>query len=132
MPANPKTPRLGDLLICDDVRLEADGRYSLMGVYPGSVVTVHQLPTIISQLAFCFRFSGVTPTTKADFVFRSPDGHEARPISANPLQAPPETEEAIYIVHAAPLQVSQPGEHRIFIKASTHILETSFRIAQPK
>lgn len=132
MPAATETPQLAGLLICDDVRLEVDGRYSLMGVYPGATVTVHQLPTIISQLAFCFRFAGLPSSATADFVFRAPDGHEARPSSAKLLESESSTTDAMFVVHASPLQVSQAGWHSIFIRIGPTILESGFRIEQPR
>ncbi|WP_019628343.1 hypothetical protein [Thioalkalivibrio sp. AKL10] len=124
-------PSLDDLLICDDVRREDDGRLSLMGVHTGATVVVHQLPTIISQLSFVLRFSGLERELELSSRIKAPDGHEAHPAPGRKLAPQTQAGEALYVLQAAPIQISVAGWHELHIKLGATTLKTGFRVVQP-
>ncbi|MBQ0725704.1 MAG: hypothetical protein KBT51_09955 [Cycloclasticus sp.] len=112
------TPTLIDIIFCDDVREEKNGRYSLMGVYPTKEISVQQLPTIINQLNLVMRFTGI-PADYAPFLqvkITAPDGQDSRPVQGQILTPTSAEGETLFILCASPLQLSQEGRHMIQIK----------------
>ncbi len=125
------TPAVIDIIFCDDVREEKSGRYSLMGVYPTKDISVQQLPTIINQLNFIIRFTGI-PADYPPFLqvkITAPDGLDSRPIQGQTL-TPTSTEgETLFILCASPLQLSQEGKHTIQIKIDDDVSQhVSFNV----
>jgi len=131
MSASRKHATLVDFLICDDIRHEADGRYSLMGVYPGRTVSAPQLPTILPQLAFVFRVEDLHKPTETSLTIVAPDGHESRTASGRRLAPETDAGEALLFVQAAPIQLSVPGEHQVRLKLGDRTETSSFQIQQP-
>lgn len=120
-----------DVLICDDVRREADGRVSLMGVYPGREIVTGQLPTILSHLAFVIRLKGVVPGSEFALKIVSPDGQQSTPVGGRLLEPGAADGTACFVLQAAPVQLSVAGLHRILIRCGQEILETAFQLRQP-
>lgn len=131
MAASRKYPTLVDFLICDDIREEADGRFSLMGVYPGRTISTPQLPTILPQLAFVFRIRGLREPTEANLTIVAPDGHQSRTAPGRRLAPETNSGEAMLFVQAAPIQLSVPGEHRMRLQLGNRTETSTFHIQQP-
>jgi hypothetical protein len=111
------TPTLLDIWFCDDVREEKSGRYSLMGLYPSRVVNLQQLPTMLNQFNIIMRFDGIQADSGLLGVkIIAPDGQESRPIQGRELTPLTTSGEALFILCAAPLQISHEGKHVIKIK----------------
>ena len=126
-----KTPTLVDFLICDDIRQEVDGRFSLMGIYPGNTVPAPQLPTIFPQLAFVFGIRGLTEPTHISLSIRAPDGHQAKTAPLRDLAPATKAGEALFFVQAAPIQLSLAGDHEIRLQLGNQQEATSFHVLQP-
>ena len=52
MPRAGRTYRVRSWLICDDVRIESNGKYILIGVYSGNITLRKPLPVTLPMLAF--------------------------------------------------------------------------------
>ncbi|MGM0517778.1 MAG: DUF6941 family protein [Pseudomonadota bacterium] len=132
MISSSKQPTLVDFLICDDIRQEADGRFSLMGVYPSSTISAPQLPTIVPQMALVFRLRGLTEPRSIDLTIEAPDGHQTRTAPLRNLTPSTKTGEALFFVQAAPIQLSIPGDHEVRLRLGRDHEETAcFHVKQP-
>lgn len=123
-------PELVDLLLCDDVRREHDGRFSLMGVYPGKRVTIDQLPTIVSHLCFVLRLKGLAEDEPLWIKVVAPDGHESQAVQGRLVGKASMDGDATFVVQAAPIQLSESGLHRVRLRCGQHLMETAFSVHQ--
>ncbi|RCX30350.1 DUF6941 family protein [Thioalbus denitrificans] len=111
---NEQHLELVDVLLCDDVRRETDGRFSLMGIHPGRAIATAQLPTVLSQLAFVLRFRGSLPEDDTLHVsIEAPDEHQTRSVQGRPLPGAGTGGETLFVILAAPLQISMEGNYTL-------------------
>lgn len=110
-----KKPRLIDWIICDDVRLEASGKTSIIGIY-GADVVVPLTPMVLPQLCIITKWD-ISAGTFKEIVFRleQPDGNQLGPITA---KAPHNIKGERLTMHLSfiPFQIQTVGTYRIFLK----------------
>ena len=69
-------PRIKDILVCDEVRDEVNGKKIFIGVY-GDDIIVNALPAQLSHLAFVIAVEGLSKgQTPLEFIFESVTGKE--------------------------------------------------------
>lgn len=119
-----------DVIICDDIRHEADNKYSLMGVNPIMQISTDQLPTMINQLCFVIRLAGLKDSDTLHFRIVAPDGHSSNPVQGASL-TPVSGGEALFVVQASPIQLSCVGTHTIRLKIDDLIFKRTFEVIQP-
>jgi len=126
-----KSAEFRDLIVCDDVRMEYDGRYSLMGVYAGRMLPAPRLPVVFSQMAFVLRFSNVTEETTLLVTLIMPDGLESQPVQGRRLAPDSPETDCLFVIFASPLQISRAGIYGLKLQLGDEELETSFEVFQP-
>lgn len=99
-----------DLILCDDVRQEARGQTSLIGIY-GDVIGVAKLPHLFPKLCFHFRFQHARGKRDVKITLKGPDGKAAQLLS-NPIDFK-ERGKFILTTHIAPFQVEKEGTYAI-------------------
>jgi len=123
---------LEDVLLCDDVRREADGRLSLMGIHPDRTLVTPQLPTVVSQLAFLLRFRGTLPEDEPLHVsIQTPDDHQARAVQGRRIPPPAYGDETLFAILAAPLQISQEGTYTLEVLLGQNAFAREFTVIRP-
>lgn len=64
--------KLRSFVVCEDIRLEFDGRSSLMGVYP-AVIGLPTFPWTFFKLGFAISFKYTGEENQAHFVLKGPN-----------------------------------------------------------
>lgn len=110
-----KKPKLIDWIICDDVRQEASGKTTIIGIY-GADVIVPMTPMILPQLCIITKWDISTGIFK-EIIFRleQPDGSQLGPIT---VKAPHKIKGNRLTMHLAfiPFQIQIVGTYNIFMK----------------
>jgi len=122
--------KIVDVLICDDVRHEADDKYSLIGVNPSMRISTDQLPTMLNQLCFVIRLMGIKDGDTLHFRIEAPDGLRTNPVQGASI-TPISDGQALFFVQASPVQLSHTGTHIIRLKIDDLVFKRTFEVIQP-
>lgn len=110
-----KKSKLIDWILCDDVRQEASGKTTIIGIY-GVDVIVHRTPLVLPQLCIITKWD-ISNGIFKEIVFRleQPDGSQLGPIAA---KAPHNIAGEKLMMHLAfiPFQIQIVGTYKIFLK----------------
>jgi len=110
-----RKPKLIDWIICDDVRQEASGKTTIVGIY-GADVIVPMTPMVLPQLCIITKWD-VSSGTFKDIVFRleMPAGNQMGPVKA---KAPQSVKGSRLSMHLAliPFQIQTVGTYKLHIK----------------
>ncbi len=122
--------------ICDDVRIEAAGKFSLMGLFPDSIVVVHlprgvqptiKAPLAIESLCILVAVHGLTGVHKARFALGSPELTVKPAFMERDIQFS-ENRAANLIVRMKPYVVRSFGKTKVQLEVAGHVFEHSFEI----
>jgi len=110
-----RKPRLIDWMLCDDVRVEASGKTSIIGIY-GSDVIVPITPIILPQLCVITKWD-ISSGVFREIIFRLelPDGKLLGPVTA---KAPRQIKGQRLTMHfnLIPFQIQILGTYKVFLK----------------
>lgn len=115
-----KKPKLIDWILCDDVRQEASGKTTIVGIY-GTDVIVPMTPMVLPQLCIITKWD-ISSGVFKEIVFRLelPDGNQLGPIAA---KAPHHIKGERLSMHLSliPFQIQLLGTYKIFLKIDTEL-----------
>jgi len=110
-----KKPKLIDWILCDDVRQEASGKTTIIGIY-GADVIVPMTPMVLPQLCIITKWDTSSAIFKEiEFRLEMPDGNQMGPVKA---KAPHNVKGERLSMHLAfiPFQIQVIGTYRLHIK----------------
>jgi len=109
-----KAPKHEFTLLCDDIRQEAGGKTSLMGIYDHHIVVPH-IPFVLPKVCFYTRFSRMDGQFKFNFSIVSPAGDRRDIIRDSDVQIPDGAKEGTFNVIASPFEVQTEGVYEVII-----------------
>jgi hypothetical protein len=110
-----RKPRLIDWILCDDIRLEASGKTTIIGIY-GEDVIVPMTPMVLPQLCIITKWdTSVGVFEEIGFRLEMPDGKQMGPVKA---KAPHNVKGNRLSMHLAfiPFQIQLIGTYKLHIK----------------
>ncbi|WP_422577668.1 DUF6941 family protein [Phenylobacterium sp.] len=117
---DPNEPPSGYTIFCDDVRAEADGRHTYVGVYQ-LAAGLESFPAVIPKLGLgvLYRQTKSTPPLPVTLkiLFEPADGGETKELVSAEIE-----------VHKAVNEINQPGG---YVTAVAHIVLSPVHIPQP-
>ena len=125
-------------ILCEDIRVEANGKVSLAGIYPGELILLLQniaetaLPAgtiaVLSRLCFVFFVSGPPGSVRASITVYSPDRHK-KIIESRSLPGQIEQGRAATIgFTGSTFPVPALGSYAVELKIDDEVHELSFVI----
>jgi hypothetical protein len=109
-----KAPKHEFTLLCDDIRQEAGGKTSLMGIYDHHIV-VPKVPFSLPKVCFYTRFSRIDGQFKFNFSIVSPAGERRDIIRDSDVQIPEGAKEGTFNVIASPFEIQAEGVYEVII-----------------
>ncbi len=108
-------PKLIDWMICDDIRVESNGKTIIIGIYHDSII-VSGLPFVMPQLVTWTKWDITKgPIKKFEFTVTAPDGKSmGHVIGEPPVKA--SGKKAILQIAISPFVIKEAGEYRIDAK----------------
>jgi hypothetical protein len=109
-----ENPKLIDWMICDDVRQEASGKISVMGIFADDIV-VYSVPMVIPQLWFVTKWDiSEGGFTEISLRIELPDGKPMGPFHA---QAPQNLNNKRFMLYLAlfPFQIQSTGDYKLYL-----------------
>ena len=104
--------RLVDVIVCDDVRVERNGKLLLIGVYLGNILC-EELPTLLPTLSFVTKWNTEKGQAKKGvYRFLDPSGAE---VASTQPQIPPNSERKpfhVSISQFVPMRLRVSGSYR--------------------
>lgn len=108
MPAKG-TPHFGNVLLCEDVRIEVNNKHTIVGTLSGDIM-IAQVPSTMEIAAYIeFYPEGTNVTLIFRLMFA---GYKMADINVQPASAPPGTP-VIAVIPRGQLGMNQEGELRI-------------------
>jgi len=130
-----KKPKLIDWILCDDVRQEASGKTTIVGIY-GSDVIVPMIPMVLPQLCIITKWDMSSGVFKeVGFRLEMPNGTQLGPVKA---KAPLSVKGKRLSMHLAfiPIQIQVVGTYKLHIKIDDdpekEIGKFEVKLASPK
>lgn len=117
-------PRLITFTICDDVRVEKDNKFTLVGVYSRSIA-LQTMPFTFPKISFFAQFDSLALQNR-DLIVRlvNPSGavvFETRgklPAATEASPFPPEFRDTTVVFHLAPFTLTESGLYSVHYEAS--------------
>lgn len=108
-------PKLIDWMICDDIRVENNGKTIIIGIYHDNII-VSALPFVMPQLVTWTKWDVIeSPLKKFEFQIEAPD----RKVIGHVSGEPPKNaagKKAILQIAISPFVIKEVGEYRIDAK----------------
>lgn len=122
------TPKLIDWMICDDVRVEDNGKTIIIGIYHDNII-VPGLPFVMPNLVTWTKWDITKGLIKKfEFTISSPDGKVMGHVRGEP-SAKAFGKKAILQIAISPFAIKEAGEYRIDAKINeTDVLIGSFEV----
>lgn len=126
-------PKLKDLLICDDVRKEDNGKHIFIGVYPeGNINILGNIPYVFPKLCFIVKFEGGKGKFMFDAVLKDPDNKNLISLPAGPVIFADEKRDFTLFIILGLLKIEKKGVYSLMMyeqKEQNLIFEYKFPIA---
>ncbi len=120
-------------LVCDDIRLEVDGRISLMGVQDSDLV-VDEIPYILPSLSIMISLEEMqTEISEINVIVKAPKVEAEKLKFAAPPDKAKDDKNAKLLVKLSPFRIKSEGDVKIQIKlpgAKKAVTIHSFKIVQ--
>lgn len=108
-------PKLIDWMICDDVRVENNGKTIIIGIYHDNII-VSGLPFVMPQLVTWTKWDVAKgPIKNFEFTITAPDGKVMGHFTGKP-SAKSSGKKAILQIAISPFVIKEAGEYRIDAK----------------
>lgn len=116
-------PRLAHLMVCDDIRLEANGKMMFIGVYNEETISVPIVPMILPQLNIYSKWDmSLERIKKFEITIKSPNDKTVAHLAGadNAIESGVMRRYAIIQVGMSPFNIEATGEYKISIKINDH------------
>jgi|SRR3972149_8761209 len=108
-------PKLIDWMICDDIRVENNGKTIIIGIYHDNII-VPGLPFVMPQLVTWTKWDvAKAPLKKFEFTVTAPDGKTMGHVADEP-STNASGKKAILQIAISPFAIKEMGEYRIDAK----------------
>jgi Family of unknown function (DUF6941) len=110
---NARAARLVDVILCDDVRQENNGKLMLIGVYTGDVV-IFGLPTVLPTFTVICKWATRDAAVPAgDYELLGPSGQTLHRIEAKDGLQQAKNDAALAILQFRPFAFAEAGRYRL-------------------
>ena len=108
-------PKLIDWMICDDIRVEDNGKTIIIGIYHDNIL-VPSLPFIMPKLVTWTKWDiKESPLKKFEFQIKAPDGKVIGRVPGEPSKKA-SGKKAILQIAISPFVIKEAGEYKIDAK----------------
>lgn len=101
-------------LMCDDIRQEVGNKISLIGIYPGDIMSM-PIPSVIPKLCFHLVFSNMRPGENLKIQFLDPDNKKIVGFDNIEIPEKPELRKNVLDVGFMGIKVEKEGTYRLVI-----------------
>lgn len=111
-------PKVKGTIICDDIREEASGKLTYVGVYPENRIEVNDIPTLMSQLVMQLSIDVSHAVPKSiGFIVKNPDRKVMFAQDVRVPKPPKPIPNTLNIrIHLVPFNLTKTGRYIVLIK----------------
>lgn len=112
-----KLPKLKDLIMCDDIRKEDNGKLIFIGVYnEGNVIITGKMPYIFQKLSFIVKLKGGKGEFAFTAILKDPDDKKIISMTVGPVIFEDEKKDFTLFIVIASLKIEKKGDYSFLMK----------------